>query len=66
MGTESSCCAPSKNPMNLTEQLTGNRMFRQEKDPYANLEGYMPVDESEQYHKTSYQDTFLSSFDTPD
>ena len=60
MGTEASCCAPSKTPLNLTEQLTGNPLSRK-KDPFANLEGYIPVGDSEQDLTATYQGSLIST-----
>ena len=61
MGTETSCCAPSKQPLNLTEQMTSNRFYRQKKDPFESLEGYIPVDGSEQEGTATYQNSLMSS-----
>ena len=62
MGNESSCCAPSKTSLSLTQPPTANRLSRQQRDPFANLEGYIPADGSE----IDLQDTYKMSNNSSD
>ena len=64
MGNES-CCAPTKNQLRLTDQALPGKSNRAKRDPFANLEGYIPDEEADREIDT-YKNNSRNSSSEPD
>ena len=60
MGNES-CCAPTKNTLGLGDQPMSSKLARQGRDPFANLEGYIPDEDVDQDLADTYKNSRNSS-----